>query len=61
MAEHVERWWRPDDAGGLSRKDRTPGRYLAYVPDELGDHLPILGAGGAVGRGGRAGGARAGR
>src|SRR5215213_5728547 len=31
MAEHVERWWRPDDAGGLSRKDRTPGSYLAHL------------------------------
>lgn len=45
MAEYVERLWHPEDAGGLSRKDRAPGRYLAYVPDELGRRLPILGAG----------------
>lgn len=43
MAEYVERLWHPDDAGGLSRKDRAPGRYLAYVPDELGAALPSLG------------------
>ena len=43
MAEYVERLWRPEDAGGLSRKDRSPGHYLAYVPNELGDLLPILG------------------
>jgi Fic family protein len=43
MAEYVERLWHPEDAGGLSRKDREPGRYLAYVPDELGDRLPTLG------------------
>jgi Fic family protein len=43
MAEYVERLWHPEDAGGLSRKDREPGRYLAYVPDELGDRLPVLG------------------
>ena len=43
MAEYVERLWHPEDAGGLSRKDREPGRYLAYVPDELGDRLPALG------------------
>ncbi|MGB2951461.1 MAG: Fic family protein [Rhodococcus sp. (in: high G+C Gram-positive bacteria)] len=44
MGEYVERLWHPDDAGGLGRKDRMPGRYLAYVPDELGDRLPTLGA-----------------
>lgn len=44
MGEYVERLWHPDDAGGLSRKDRMPGRYLAYVPNELGDRLPTLGA-----------------
>ena len=43
MAEYVECLWHPEDAGGLSRKDREPGRYLAYVPDELGDRLPALG------------------
>ncbi|HAM27505.1 MAG TPA: hypothetical protein DCP11_12625, partial [Microbacteriaceae bacterium] len=43
MAEYVERLWHPEDAGGLSRKDREPGRYLAYVPDGLGDRLPALG------------------
>ena len=44
MGEYVERLWHPEDASGLSRKDRAPGRYLAYVPDELGDSLPTLGA-----------------
>lgn len=44
MVEYVERLWHPEDAGGLSRKDRAPGRYHAYVPDELGDELPVLGA-----------------
>lgn len=44
MGEYVERLWRPDDASGLSRKDRAPGRYLAYVPEELGDRLPTLSA-----------------
>lgn len=43
MGAYVERLWHPEDASGLSRKDRAPGRYLAYVPDELGDSLPPLG------------------
>ncbi|WP_129660480.1 Fic family protein [Rothia halotolerans] len=48
MTEYVERLWRPEDSGlggGLSRRDREPGRYLAYVPDELGTELPHLGTG----------------
>ncbi|WP_422934533.1 Fic family protein [Sinomonas sp. P47F7] len=44
MGEYVERLWHPEDAGGLSRKDRAAGRYLAYVPAELGDRLPGLGS-----------------
>ncbi|MHA7986410.1 Fic family protein [Rathayibacter sp. CAU 1779] len=43
MGGYVERLWHPEDEGGLSRRDRTPGRYAAYVPDELGEHLPALG------------------
>lgn len=43
MGEYVERLWHPEEAGGLSRKDRAPGRYRAYVPDELGRSLPVLG------------------
>jgi Fic family protein len=43
MVEYVERFWHPEDAGGLGRKDRKPGRYLAYVPAELGEDLPSLG------------------
>lgn len=43
MATHVERIWNPDDAGQLTRKDRRPGRYLAYVPDPLGLRLPEIG------------------
>lgn len=44
VAEYVERLWSPGDAAGLSRRDQTPGRYRAYVPDELGTRLPVLGA-----------------
>lgn len=44
MANYAERLWDPtSDAAGLSRKDRAPGRYRAYVPDELGTSLPELG------------------
>ncbi|NQX12701.1 Fic family protein [Microbacteriaceae bacterium VKM Ac-2855] len=43
MANYVERLWNPEDPGGLSRKDLAPGRYRAYVPDELGAALPELG------------------
>jgi Fic family protein len=44
LAHHVERLWLPGDAAGLGRRDRVPGRYLAYVPEELGAGLPRLGA-----------------
>jgi Fic family protein len=44
VAEHVARLWEPTDASHLSRRDRAPGRYLAYVPDELGPALPDIGA-----------------
>lgn len=44
MATFVERTWRPQDASGLSRKDRAAGRYHAYLPDELGVALPRLGS-----------------
>ncbi|MEG0027851.1 MAG: Fic family protein [Aurantimicrobium sp.] len=44
MGTYVERLWQPEDTGGLSRKDRAAGRYLAYVPDELSVTLPRLGA-----------------
>ncbi|QEO13227.1 Fic family protein [Agromyces intestinalis] len=43
MAHSVDLLWHPHDAAGLSRRDRAPGRYRAYVPDELGDHLPPIG------------------
>jgi Fic family protein len=43
MATFIERTWLPQDAAGLSRKDRAAGRYRAYVPDELGTALPRLG------------------
>lgn len=43
MGQYIERLWQLEDAGGLSRRDRTPGRYLAYVPDELGEDLPVIG------------------
>jgi Fic family protein len=44
MAHYIDRIWNPDDAAGLGRRDRSPGRYQAYVPDELGQQLPQLGA-----------------
>lgn len=44
MATYVERTWAPADEGGLSRRDRQPGVYQAYVPDELGVALPRLGS-----------------
>ena len=44
MPRYVERMWRPQDEGQLSRRDRAPGRYRAYLPDELGERLPALGA-----------------
>ncbi|MBM7472458.1 Fic family protein [Subtercola frigoramans] len=43
MAHYIERLWNPQDAAQLSRKDRAPGRYRAYVPDELGVKLPAIG------------------
>jgi hypothetical protein len=43
VAHYVELLWEPQDAWGLGRQDRRSGRYRAYVPDELGDHLPQLG------------------
>ncbi|WP_066904831.1 Fic family protein [Millisia brevis] len=44
MAHYVDRLWTADTTAGLSRRDRASGRYRAYVPDELGDALPVLGA-----------------
>ncbi|HEY1106340.1 MAG TPA: Fic family protein, partial [Agromyces sp.] len=35
--------WQPHDASHLSRRDRAPGRFLAYVPDELGTDVPEIG------------------
>lgn len=43
MATTVERLWAPADTAHLSRRDRKPGRYRAYVPDELGVDLPTVG------------------
>ena len=43
MAHYVDLLWNPDDTAQLSRKDRAPGYYQAYVPDELGTQLPHLG------------------
>jgi len=45
LAEYVERLWNPreDVSAGLARRDRAPGRFRAYVPDELGTTLPTLG------------------
>lgn len=43
MAYCVDLLWNPEDAAHLSRKDRAPGHYRAYVPDELGEQLPRVG------------------
>lgn len=43
MATFIERIWHPTDASALSRRDKVPGRYLAYVPDELAVALPAVG------------------
>ncbi len=37
---YVDLLWSPEDAAHLSRRDRAPGRYRAYVPDELPPELP---------------------
>lgn len=42
MGTYIKRLWQPEDTGDLGRKDRAAGEYLTYVPDELGDRLPIL-------------------
>lgn len=42
MPTFVECLWNPENTSGLSRKDRTPGKYLAYIPDELPPKLPAL-------------------
>lgn len=42
MGAYVEQFWDAEGASGLSRKDRAPGRYLSYIPDELGARLPSL-------------------
>src|SRR5690606_28180500 len=45
MAHYVELPWRPGDSNAqLSRRDKRPGSFQAYVPDELGTSLPELGA-----------------
>ena len=43
MAHYVELLWNPLEEAHLSRKDRAPGRYRAYVPDELAERLPVIG------------------
>lgn len=43
MATWVERIWNPDNASVLSSRDKKPGRYRAFVPDELPLALPSLG------------------
>jgi Fic family protein len=43
MAHYVDLLWRPEDAAHLGRKDRAPGHYRAYVPEELGEQLPTIG------------------
>jgi Fic family protein len=43
MPRFVERLWNPSDESQLGRRDRAPGRYRAYVPDELGTTLPRIG------------------
>ena len=43
MPSFVERLWDARDAAHLGRRDRAAGRYLAFVPDELGRTLPPIG------------------
>ena len=43
MAHYVELVWNPQDSAHLSRKDRSPGHFRAFVPDELGRQLPRIG------------------
>jgi hypothetical protein len=43
LALYVELVWNPDREFGLSRRDRPPGRFLAYVPDEFGEVCPKWG------------------
>lgn len=43
MPHHVDLVWNPQDSSHLSRRDRAPGRYRAFVPDELGGRLPTIG------------------
>ncbi|WP_438856371.1 Fic family protein [Agromyces sp. M3QZ16-3] len=43
MAHYVDLLWNPHDASHLGRRDRAPGRYEAFVPDELGEDLPPIG------------------
>lgn len=42
MPSYVDLLWAPQEDAHLSRKDRDPGRYRAFVPDELGAELPAL-------------------
>ena len=44
MATLIERLWSPTDTSHLSSKDKKPGRYLAYVPNELPSELPAISA-----------------
>ena len=43
MAHYVDLLWNPEESAHLSRNDRAPGHYRAYVPDPLGIQLPQLG------------------
>src|SRR5680860_1710435 len=43
MAHYVDLLWNPEDPAHLGRKDRAPGHYRAYVPDELREQLPTIG------------------
>lgn len=42
MPSYVDLLWVPQEDAQLSRKDRKPGSYRAFVPDELGEELPAL-------------------
>lgn len=43
MGTYIERIWAPERDNLLSNKDRKPGRYLAFVPDELTPNIPTIG------------------
>lgn len=42
MSRYIDLLWAPDGSANLSRRDHAAGNYRAFVPDKLGDSLPVL-------------------